>query len=203
MAAVDVTRATSSLGDAARAEQLLLTPADLPPGWGEASRNAQASPLDRCRPPQPSGETGRADSGAFSRGGTASFNESIALFATPQAAAASLDLFPDEGRCVVALFNGGSLDSAQTRFSDATVAPQPLAGFGDRSAAYRITIRATAGTGQATPATSATVFLDVELVAQGRAVLALQAGDEVAPFKAVDLQDLVTAALTKLRANQP
>src|SRR5579884_743052 len=67
-AAASATRVTR---DDALAQSLLLTTAQLPPpaNWSEAPRDTSASPLDRCDPGTFPGETGKADSGDFSRAG--------------------------------------------------------------------------------------------------------------------------------------
>ncbi|HZU75378.1 MAG TPA: hypothetical protein VFA70_01350, partial [Dehalococcoidia bacterium] len=119
-AAASATRVTR---DDALAQSLLLTTAQLPPpaNWSEAPRDTSASPLDRCDPGTFPGETGKADSGDFSRAGEdASLNEGIAIFDSPASVAAAMDSYPAVINCVTQTINAGLLNDATSVYSAAT-----------------------------------------------------------------------------------
>ena len=179
------------------ARSMLLTVADFPSGWSEAPDDEEESPFDKCKPGDPEGRTGRAETGDFSRGGQPSVSEAVAIFETPEQVQSSLDRFSELGDCLTRVVDDGDLDTDEAEYSDATFGELSFRQFGDRTDAYRLKIhvKSKQGTGLGS---EGDLFLDVVSVMNGRVGFSFNATDAFSPFDTEELEDIVSKAHAKV-----
>ncbi len=182
----------------ALARQLLLAVSDFPAGWAEKPKDTSPSPLDKCKPPKPAGETGTADTGDFAPGnGDQSVSESVAIFDTPAHAAAALDVVPALGDCIIKAVQAGKLDTDKAVFSNVSFSPVSFPSVGDRSTTYRLQLHVKAK-GQTGFGSEADVFADLVYIQVGRADLTLNGSDILSPFDAAQLQQIAMKATARV-----
>ncbi len=121
----------------ALAKPVLLTLAELGPGWAEEREQVGMSWADTCNTGR-KGRTGDAKTGAFSTGTGPSLSEEVAVFDTVQDASASLDSQPSIVDCMVKLINEGRGDTAQAALSNASFRRFSFPEYGDRTEAFRL-----------------------------------------------------------------
>jgi hypothetical protein len=187
---------TATPNEDALASSLLLTVNDFPVGWAEQASSNSPSPLDKCQS-NAAGKTGRAKSGDFSSGGSASVSETVAVFDNSPDVSTALDQAAAIGDCVTKAVTNGELDTDAAAYSAASFSPLSFTNYGDRSVAYRFKFHATAK-GQSGLGSQGDVYLDAVYIIHGRVGVSLSASDVLSPFDTTQLQQIATKALAKV-----
>ena len=185
----------TALSEDSLAGSLLLKVSDIPTGWSEVpEKDTPDSPFSKCDDgPASAGLTGRAESGEFARGGVTTINQTVSVFADPNAAQAAVDAYVrDRLGCVVKTFNDGGADDEDATWSDATLADVSFPGFGDASQLKRISVKGKAKKGSS----EIDAYLDVLVVRKDRVAFSLIATDVFTPFGS--LEDWAKRATEKL-----
>jgi hypothetical protein len=164
-------RSTHTDAGTALARRLLLTRADLPRGWAATPASGK-TPRLTCAGFSPSTEgiveTGAAASPAFRAGASGPFvTETVYVYASAAQAKAFWQRLVGPGlrSCLVQTVTQAS--TTDVRFAVQRSEQLTLPRAGARSASYRLTATATA------PGQTVAAYIDMLLVAQGRAVAAL------------------------------
>ncbi len=189
------TQVTPTPNEDSLASSLLLTVDDFPVGWADTPRSNQPNPLDKCEQ-SGKGRTGKAESGDFSKGGSASVGQTVVVYDTSEDVSASFDQIQTSADCVVQAFNHGELDTDKASYSDASFSPLSFTSYGDRSDAFRFKVHANVN-GQTGLGSEADVYIDFINVVDGRIGFSLVASDVYSPFDTTQLQQIVSKAQAK------
>lgn len=186
----------------ALAKSMLLTLDAFPLGWTETPSSSNTSLLDKCQPGEPPGQTARAETGNFSRGGAASISETIVLFDTPEHVSGALDTLEPALTCAIKIIADGGLDDASYAFSMPSLSSLAFPKLGDRTSAFRIRFHVKAK-GQTGPDSEGDAYLDTAYLQVGRIGLSVMGTNILAPYDMNDLVQKATAALAKAQQKLP
>ncbi len=180
--------------EAAAAKSALLTVADFPTGWAEKPNDKKGdSPLDKCQQDAvKKNQTGRAESGDFSKDGNSTISESIAFYAADGDAQAAIELLRPQLECAVKLINDGRVDLEGVKASKASISPVSYPALGDQMVALRFQFTATA------KGTNIDVYYDALYIRQGRVGVGLVGFDMFSPFSSSQLTDIAQKAVAKI-----
>jgi hypothetical protein len=180
----------------ALARSMLLVIRDLPVGWAEIPPTPRS--WGACDPLLDGTVTGKAESGAFTRGGssTGSVTERVVIHAKADDVTADYDDLATQLDCLTENVNAGKFDEPRVTYSAASAVPLSFPALGDRSVAYRVKIHVKA---KGQPGGDSDGFLDVVYVSMGRVGLRLDATDTSFPFDSPTLRRIAEKAVAKLR----
>jgi hypothetical protein len=163
------------VSDDSAARSMLLTVADFPAGWAEVPFATGSGPpsFSSCDPSDDTSITGVAKSGNFSRGGSSvdGLREQVVIRRDANDFAQVFDRIPGQLDCLTRAINAGQLDDEHTTFT-ASRSLLPLSVGGDRSAAFRISLRAKIYV-PPYPPFDLDLYIDVVYISIGRVGLSL------------------------------
>ena len=187
----------------ALADSLLLEVSDFPSGWAEEppADEGEEDPFEECTPDMP-GRTGRAESGDFSRGGSATIAQSIVVYVGNAEISAALDQVPANAQCSIDLINDGDLDDSEFAYSDASLGSLSFPKVGDRTESYRLKVHVDVK-GESGIGSEGDIFYDAVYVTVGRVGISIFAFDTFTPFSASELEEIVSVAVDKVERLGP
>lgn len=181
-------------GDETRtAERLLISSADFPPGWSETPSSTNHS-TDACIGDARKSQTGRAETGDISNVAGDDVHETLAIYATPSEAVATMGLFRSQLDCVAQMINAGQTDTSDAHFSNATVSSVDYVSLGDRSTALRLSFHYSS----ASSGSEGDISVDTLWVISGRYAFDLQGTALSQTFDSNLLSNIAGKALARI-----
>lgn len=173
------------------AASMLLVVSDFPAGWSETPDDEDdADTFEEC--PDFTGQSGRAETGSFSSGGSATVVHSIGVFETEDDAIDALPTLKDRGECLVDVVGRGGLNTDEVEYGEATLEAVSFPEFGDQGRTWRLTMIAKRD------AQEVNVYFDLVVVRVDRYVSIVQAIDVLSPFDSSQLEELAERVAAKM-----
>jgi hypothetical protein len=183
------------------AESMLLALSDFPVGWAEEadSEEEESSPTAKCEFGS-EGRTGRANTGDFSDGSSASISQSLGIFESVSDVSSRLDQLRsgEVGDCFIGVIEDGGLDDEEITFSDASQSEISFPEIGDETVAVRIEVRYEL-VGETGFGSEGSIFIDLISVGVDRVGFTVQGSDVLSPYDVGELESYVRTAEARAR----